>query len=328
MSELADRSVWLFLALLLDAALGEPAVLWRNLPHPVALMGRAIGWLDGRFNRETDSPTRRRTLGALSLFLLLTAAGILGWGLAWLLTRLPGGWLAEIFLVAVFLAGRSLFDHVSAVAQALERDGLAAARVAVAKIVGRDPQSLDAPAVCRAAIESGAENLSDGLIAPALYYLLGGLPGLFVYKALNTADSMIGYRTPRHAAFGYAAARLDDLANWLPARLTGFLLTLSASALPGLSGGAAWRAMRRDAPRHRSPNAGWPEAAAAGALGLALAGPRRYGKMEVPDAWMNAKGDPHATPAHIRRFLGLAVLATILFGGLLLTVFVGLSWLA
>lgn len=249
----------LALAMLLDAALGEPRWLWARLPHPAVLMGRAVAWCDRAFNRGGA----RRARGAAAMAGLAAGAALLGLALAQL------GPLAECLVAAVLLAQKSLASHVGAVADAL-RLSLGDGRGAVARIVGRDTAAMDAPAVARAAIESAAENFSDAVIAPAFWFLLAGLPGLLVYKTVNTADSMIGYRTPRHADFGWAAARLDDTLNLIPARLTALMIA-------GLSGHLSdWRGIAAEARRHRSPNAGWPEAAAARALGVALSGPRAY----------------------------------------------------
>ncbi len=298
----------LLLALALDAALGDPAWLYRALPHPVALMGGAIAALERRLNRPGRGALKLR--GALALALVVGLVGALAWLLAWGLRALAFGWIAEALLASTLIAQRGLHQHVGAVARALQRRGLEAGREAVAHIAGRDPGSLDEAGVCRAAIESCAENFSDGVVAPAFWYALFGLPGLAVYKAVNTADSMVGHRSPRYAGFGWAAARLDDAANLAPARLAGALIALAAAGLRESPGGAAG-AMRRDAARHRSPNAGWPEAAMAGALGLRLAGPRRYGGEVVVDAWMGA-GDESATPADVRRALSLLVAACAL----------------
>ena len=251
----------LLAAMVLDALLGEPRWLWSRLPHPAVLMGRAVGWIDRRFNAG-DS---RRLKGAVAFAALCLAAGLLGGAIA----ALPLGPLWEVLAAAILLAQRSLCDHVAEVARDL-RQSVAAGRRAVARIVGRDTATMDGPAIARGAIESAAENLSDGVIAPAFWFLIGGLPGLMIYKMTNTTDSMIGYRTPRHEAFGWAAARFDDLLNLVPARLTALLIWL-AHGCP-----ATWRDMARDARLHRSPNAGWPEAAMAAALGTALSGPRSY----------------------------------------------------
>ena len=274
----------LILALLLDAWLGEPRWLWDRVPHPAVLAGRAIGWADTRFNRGRD----RRRRGALVLAGLVLAAAFAGG----LIAALPDGGLLEVLAVAVLLAQRSLADHVAAVGDGLRRS-LADGRRAVARIVGRDPAALDRAGVARAAIESAAENFSDGVIAPAFWYLVAGLPGIAVYKLVNTADSMIGHRTARHQQFGWAAARLDDLMNWVPARLAAGLLALAHGS------GAAWRVVRADARRHRSPNAGWPEAAMAGLLGVALSGPRSYDGVMREEPYVNVTGRRDPGPAEI-----------------------------
>ena len=293
----------LLLALAIDIAIGDPAWLYRRLPHPVAAIGRLIARLDQAWNDAALAESLRARRG------LLVAIGVigLGAGVAWLavrvLDRLPLGWVIEAVLASTLIAYRGLHDHVRAVARGL-RQGLDAGRAAVAHVVGRDPRHLDPAGVARAAIETLAENLADGTIAPLFWYLVLGLPGLVAYKAINTLDSMIGHQTPRHAAFGRAAARIDDWVNWVPARLAGGLIVGAAAIARNADAGAAWRVMTRDAPRHRSPNAGWPEAAMAGALGLALNGPRRYGAETVDDAWMGA-GRAEATASDIDRALRL-----------------------
>jgi adenosylcobinamide-phosphate synthase len=301
----------LLLALGLDALIGDPAALYARLPHPVVIIGRGIGGLDRRLNREQDPTGLRRAAGIAACILLVTLSFGIGWLLHRSLRTLPGGWIAEALLISAFLAQNSLYRHVAAVARGLAGEGLAGGRRAVTHIVGRDPESLDEPAVCRAALESLAENFSDGVTAPLFWALLLGLPGILTYKAVNTADSMLGHRTPRHLAFGWASARLDDLVNLVPARLAGLVLTVAAFLLPGASPAGAFSAMRMDAPLHRSPNAGWPEAAMAGALGLALAGPRRYGGKIVEDHWMNTGGRRDASTADIHRGLALYVLACL-----------------
>ena len=286
----ADPFLILLLALAIDAAVGDPDWLYRALPHPVALVGKTIEvgerWLNAP--RASDAP--RFLAGLLLTLFVIALAAAVGWLIGLLLGHVFGGWLIEAVLASILLAGRGLYDHVQAVARGLSQ-GLGAGRAAVARIVGRDPESLDAAGVRRAAVDSLAENFSDGLVAPAFWYALFGLTGyglagLCAYKAINTLDSMIGHRDERYRAFGKAAARLDDAANWLPARLAGSLVVVGAALLPGASAGRAWTAMLHDAPKHRSPNAGWQEAAFAGALDLALAGPRRYGEILVEDAWM------------------------------------------
>lgn len=301
------RAGLLLLALALDAVIGDPAWLYRRVPHPVVVMGHAIAWLDRCLNREHHTFVLRRAAGVLALALMLLGAAGLGIALQRATLAVPGGWLLEALLASTLLAQRSLYEHVAAVRKALAAGSLAKARRAVSLIVGRDPDSLDESGVARAAIESAAENFADGVVAPALWYLLLGLPGLVAYKAINTADSMIGHRTPRHRAFGWAAARLDDLVNLPAARLSAVLLGLAGGTWR--QGRQAWRCVWADAPRHRSPNAGWPEAALAGALGLALAGPRRYGAVLVEDVWINPQGRREAGPADIAsalRLLGVA----------------------
>ncbi|OWU86514.1 cobalamin biosynthesis protein CobD [Oceanicola sp. 22II-s10i] len=277
-----DTAGILCLALLLDAAFGEPDWLWSRLPHPAVLMGRAVGWLDTNLNRGQYLLAR----GTLALALLITGAALTGWLIAQL-----GPW-AEAIAAAILLAQKSLVQHVRAVADALRRS-TAEGRTAVAMIVGRDTANMDDPAIARAAIESAAENLSDGVTAPAFWFLLFGLPGMAVYKAVNTADSMIGYRTPRHERFGKSAARLDDVLNLIPARLTSFLIALLHGLLP------RWREIVAEARRHRSPNAGWPEAALARAIDTALSGPRAYHGRMQDFPWVHPDGNRHPGPQAI-----------------------------
>lgn len=268
----------LALALILDALLGEPDWLWRRLPHPAVLIGRLIAALDRRFNH----PPAARLAGALTAAGLATFAATLGW----LIHLIPDHGIFECLTVAILLAQRSLVDHVRAVATGLRRS-LDEGKRAVAMIVGRDTAPMRGPDVARGAIESAAENLSDGVIAPAFWYLVGGLPGLLVYKFANTADSMVGHMTPRHRDFGWASARWDDLLNLIPARLTALLIALT-------HGWVDPRPVLRDAPKHRSPNAGWPESALAPVLNVALAGPRSYnGRMtDYPWVWPEGRRDP------------------------------------
>ena len=242
-------------------------------------------------------------MGILVILLLVVIVGLPAFIAENALLHLPFGFLAVALLASSLIAQRSLHQHVARVALALEREGVAAARTAVSHIVGRDTATLDEAAVARAAIESLAENFSDGIVAPAVWLAVGGLAGGAIYKAINTADSMIGHRTPRHEAFGWAAARLDDLVN-LPASRLSALLLIAASATTGGAASNAWRAMRRDASHHRSPNAGYPEAAMAGALGLSLAGPRVYAGVPVDDAPMG-NGRREANAADIRAALAL-----------------------
>lgn len=265
----------LVIALVLDALLGEPAWLWNRVPHPVALAGQAVDWLDARLNRDGA----QRMEGVVAIFVLVVGAVIVGYILSWI----PDFGALEILGAAILLSHRSLVQHVSDVASAL-RSSLQEGRDTVAGIVGRDPETLDVAGVSRAAIESAAENFSDGVVAPAFWFLLFGLPGILVYKVVNTADSMIGHRSVRYIEFGWAAARLDDLLNWIPARLTGWLIALAT-----MSSGAV-DCMKHDADLHRSPNAGWPEAAMAGALDIALSGPRTYDGEVTDQPFINATG--------------------------------------
>jgi adenosylcobinamide-phosphate synthase len=309
---IAADHIWILaLAMIADALIGDPDLLWRRIPHPVAILGRGIDLLERLLNRREYSATVRRILGIVTLAVVVAIAIAAGWFIERALRAISFGWVAVAVIASVFLAARSLYDHVAAVANAMPR-GLDAARAAVARIVGRDPASLDEPRICRAAIESAAENFSDGVVAPALWFLILGLPGLFAYKAINTADSMIGHLSDRYRDFGWAAARLDDLVNLPASRIAGALLALAAPLASG-SIVTAFRIMLADAGRHRSPNAGWPEAAMAGALGVALAGPRRYSGIIVADPFMNEGGRRDARPADIRQALRVYLGANVLF---------------
>jgi adenosylcobinamide-phosphate synthase len=296
-------------AVLLEAAIGYPALVYRAIGHPVTWMGALLAYLEIRLNDAAARDSRRRWLGIVALVTLLASTSVATVGLDRLADmgqRLASGLIAAGLLALVassLVAQRSLYHHVQAVAEALERDGLDAGRTAVSLIVGRNPNRLDEAGVARAAIESLAENFSDGIVAPVFWLAMAGLPGAAVYKATNTADSMIGHRTRRYAAFGWAAARLDDLINLPASRLAALFLVLGAMVAGGSPQGAV-RAVRQDARQHRSPNAGWPEAAMAGALGLQLAGPRVYGEEMVADAFMGS-GRRSATAADITRALRL-----------------------
>ncbi|MFN7010840.1 MAG: adenosylcobinamide-phosphate synthase CbiB [Allorhizobium sp.] len=288
-------------ALLLDRIVGDPPALWARLPHPVVVFGNGIGFFDRWLNRETLSSATRRRNGVIAIVLLLAASILVGLLLSGLF-RAFGifGFVLELVVVAVFLAQKSLGDHVAAVAIGLRTGGLEGGRRAVSMIVGRDPQALDEPGVCRAAIESLAENFADGVVAPAFWYALAGLPGILAYKMLNTADSMIGHKNARYQDFGWASARLDDLANWPAARLSSLLI--AAAAYVKRNAATARRSLSlalRDSGLHRSPNSGWPEAAMAGALDIQLTGPRVYGGERVSEPMMNAGGRPVATAGDI-----------------------------
>lgn len=311
----ADTLPLLLAALVIEAALGYPQGLYAWIGHPVTWIGALIAALDKVLNRERDSFAQRKAAGVMALVLLLAATLASSLALSLLCRALgPAGLLPLAVLASSLLAQRSLHQHVARVAEGLETS-LAEGRKAVAMIVGRNPESLDEAGVARAAIESLAENFSDGIVAPAFWLGVGGLPGGALYKAVNTADSMIGHKTERHLAFGWAAARLDDLVNLPASRLTALLLIGAAALDRDASQGAARRAVRRDAGHHRSPNAGWPEAAMAGALGLRLAGPRVYGETRVEDGWMG-DGRAEANAADIRRALRLYRRACGLLWGL------------
>jgi len=295
-------------ALLIDAVVGYPDRLVRSIGHHVSWIGRLIGALERYCNRDTAEPVQRRALGIITLLLVVTVVAVAAFVIERGLLLLPFGVIGVGFLASALIAQRSLHEHVADVADALEKTGAEGGREAVSHIVGRDTGALDEAGVARAAIESLAENFSDGVVAPVFWMLIAGLPGAAVYKAINTADSMIGHRTERHEAFGWAAARLDDAANLVPARLAAVLIAVAAVLMPRASGWDALRIMLRHARKHRSVNAGWPEAAMAGALDLSLAGPRQYGGELVEDAWIG-EGTEEAGSAEIRHALGLFILA-------------------
>ena len=308
-----DPLILLLLALLLDAYLGDTPWLFKRWKHPIAHLGALIDWLDRKLNRETRPEMDRAVRGAIAVVAVITVAGGLGLGIAWLSFVHPLGWTIELFCVVLLIAQRGLYDHVRAVRQGLD-DNLESGRRAVSHIVGRDPNQLDSHGVARAAIESAAENYCDGVVAPVFFYVLFGAPGLFVYKAVNTMDSMIGHRTPKYRAFGMTAARLDDVLNLIPARLSGLFICLGAPFAPGGKPWQAVKTMLRDAGKHRSMNAGWPEGAMAGALGLALAGPRRYAQDIARDPWIGT-GTAQATAADIGRAPYLYAVACLINAG-------------
>jgi adenosylcobinamide-phosphate synthase len=268
----------LSLAMILDAIFGEPRALWDRMPHPAVLMGRLVGLCDRRFNRGQSLKAR----GVLVTLALLAIGLVVGW----LIQSLPDRGVVEVVVLAVLLAQKSLVEHVRAVATGLRRS-VADGRAAVAMIVGRDTGQMTGPDVARAAIESAAENLSDGVVAPVFWYLVLGLPGIVAYKLINTADSMIGHMTPQYREFGWASARLDDVLNLIPARLTALLIALT-------HGWVDPAPILRDAPKHRSPNAGWPESALAPVLNVALSGPRSYDGIHknYPWVWPEGRRDP------------------------------------
>jgi len=290
--------------MLIELCFGYPERVASAIGHPVTWIGRLIGALDRLLNRETVGAIARRAAGIVAVLILIVVVGTVAFVAEHELLRLPFGLLAVGLLASTLIAQRSLHRHVADVARALERQGGEAGRIAVSHIVGRDTEALDAAGVVRAAIESLAENFSDAVVAPIMWMAIAGLPGAALYKAINTADSMIGHRTRRYEAFGWAAARLDDLVNLPASRLSALLLIAAAGLSKDASATGAWRALRRDAARHRSPNAGYPEAALAGALGLSLAGARVYGGVRVEDATMG-DGRRDANAADIVRALAL-----------------------
>ena len=300
---IALRLSLLFLALLIDKAIGDPPRVWARVSHPIVLFGKAVAAADRRLNAPGLSPAAAKSHGILAAVLLTVlalASGIL------LSAVFSGLWLIgvamEVVVVAILLAQKSLADHVGAVADALTEEGLAGGRRAVSLIVGRDPQTLDGPGVSRAAIESLAENYSDGVVAPAFWYVLLGLPGIFAYKMVNTADSMIGHKSEKYLHFGWASARWDDLVNLIPARLSAIFIALGAwTAESAAAMRRSLRTARVDHGKHRSPNSGWPEAAMAGAIDLQLAGPRIYNGVLVSEEMLNIGGRRNASPADIDR---------------------------
>jgi adenosylcobinamide-phosphate synthase len=292
------------IAMLVELCFGYPDAVVKAIGHPVTWIGRLVDGLDNWLNRDAAGQSERRVAGVVAVLILVVVVGAVALVIQHELLRLPFGIIAAGFVASSLVAQRSLNRHVVDVAVALDTSGIAAGRIAVSRIVGRDTAELDAAGVARAAIESLAENFSDAIVAPVIWMVIAGLPGAALYKAINTADSMIGHRTARHEAFGWAAARLDDLINLPASRFSALVLVVAAALIKDADANAAWRAVRRDAARHRSPNAGYPEAAIAGALGLSLAGPRSYGGVQVDDAPMG-DGRRDANTADIRRALAL-----------------------
>lgn len=297
----------LLIALVLDWYFGEPEILWSRIPHPVIVFGKAVDWSDKRFNVVGDSEDAKYRKGSMSIAALVLVSLVFGFALDFVASLLGLiGWVLEIFLVFFLLSQRSLHDHVGAVGEGLREGGLEGGRKAVGMIVGRDPQQLDHSGVCRAGIESLAENYSDGVIAPAFWYAVFGLPGILAYKMINTADSMIGYKNERYRWFGQTTAQIDDLANWLPARISALLIALGTGVSRGLF--AMKRSVTcafRDSRLHRSPNAGWPEAAMAGALNIALGGPRQYAEDTVSQTFLNSSGKRNLGPEDIDNALNV-----------------------
>jgi len=302
--------------MLIELCVGYPEPIVRAIGHPVTWIGGLIEGLDRALNRDTAAPRARRAAGVIAIVIVLGIVGGIAFIVQHELLRLPFGIFAIALAASSLIAQRSLHRHVAEVAEALEGGNLAACRAAVSHIVGRDTAALDAAGVARAAIESLAENFSDGVVAPVFWLAVFGLPGAALYKAINTADSMIGHRSQRHAAFGWAAARLDDLVNLPASRLAALLFLAAAAVRRDAAAADVWHTVWLDAPRHRSPNAGYPEAAVAGALGLSLGGPRLYGGVRVDDAPMGG-GRWDANAADIRRALALYRTADAILIGIL-----------
>ena len=282
----------LFFAIILDMVVGDPDWIWRRMTHPIVWFGRAIGYADKKFNSSLLSNSQRKYLGIMALIVLVIGAVVLGLILVNILTR-GGifGQVLEIIIVAIFIAQKSMSDHVGRIIKPLKEHDIKAARIAVSMIVGRDSGGLDESSISRAAIESMSENFSDGVVAPVFWFAILGLPGLFAYKMINTSDSMLGHRTEKYQDFGWASAKLDDFVNWFPARLSALFIILAAVFGRGTTVALAMgRVVLQDAKLHRSPNAGWPETAMAGVINAALAGPRTYAGYRVDDVYINQAG--------------------------------------
>lgn len=313
----------LLAAIIIDALIGDPDWIWRKVPHPVVYFGYGINFADKYLNQDHWSASVRKRNGALAILVLLFISIIVGKTLLWLLSGL-GFWglMIEAVLVSIFIAQKSLSDHIKRVIIPLSKGDIEGGRYAVSMIVGRDPKQLDQSGICRASIESLAENFSDGVVAPIFWYAVFGLPGILAYKMLNTADSMIGHMNVKYQDFGWASAKLDDLVNWAPARLSAVLIALANFMRSKQSGIQSARIALTDAGMHRSPNAGWPEAAMAGGLNIALAGPRKYQGYFVNDSYMNPSGRLHLSYQDLSSALTIfwrSCVILLVFVGLLLT---------
>ncbi len=308
--DLVDPLLILLAAMALDTLIGDPKLLYDRIPHPVKLIGYLVGALEKRLNDPDRSTATRLSRGMATLVIVVALSIAIGWGISYWLRGFEGGWMAEALLASTLIAANGLYKGVLRVRVALT-EGVHQAQDAIAAITGRDPGSLDSFGIARAAVESAAENFSDAVVAPVLWYALFGLPGIVAYKTINTLDSMIGHQNERYAAFGRSAALLDDFANWLPARIAGALICIAALITKGANAQAGWHIMRRDAVHHRSPNAGWPEAAMAGALIIAVGGPRRYDGEQTMDPWMG-DGNSALSSADIDRAVVIYVRACAL----------------
>jgi len=302
----------MLLAWAVEAAFGWPQRVFKLIKHPVVWIGALISLLERRFNRTDSSHIIRYILGALTTLVVVGSTTLIAYALHMALPRAPIGFVIEAILASSLIASRSLYEHVADVAKPLAAGDITASRVAISKIVGREPSQLDSLAIARASLESLAENTSDGVIAPLFYGLIFGLPGIAAYKAINTLDSMIGHRNPRYLAFGGFAARLDDGVNYVPARLTGLLFAVASLRIP------SFKIMLRDADKHRSPNAGWPESSLAGALGVRLSGPRHYSGAVTQEPWLN-EAAPDPLPRDINRGLRLYIVV-IIFAAILIMI--------
>ncbi|MEM7276832.1 MAG: adenosylcobinamide-phosphate synthase CbiB [Pseudomonadota bacterium] len=300
----------MFGALVVEGLIGWPKILFNLIRHPVVWIGTEIRYFEKRLNRPERQPVHRKILGGVTTLIVVASTVFVAHLITALLAGNNWGSVGLIFIASSLIATRSLFEHVNAVATALDSSDLPAARTAVSRIVGRDPKTLDSPAIARASIESLAENASDGVVAPVFWGLIFGLPGLAAYKAINTLDSMIGHHGTRYGEFGWASARLDDLANWIPARLTALLFVCAARSR------AALTCVLADARLHRSPNAGWPESAMAGALGVRVSGPRVYLGKKSNEPWVNANS-PDPTANNIRGGLRIYLVSISLIGSLI-----------
>jgi len=307
-----------FSVFLIDGIMGDPQWFYSRIPHPVVVIGNIISKLELRFNNLAYSSYYRLTFGFLTVLIVVATFTVAGIVLTGIFSQIPGGALLIAIVASSLIAYRGLFDGVRHVQKGLEKS-LAEGREAVSHIVGRDPDSLNEAGVARAAIESLAENFSDGTTAPLFWFLIFGLPGLLFYKSINTLDSMIGHHSDRYEHFGKVAARLDDVVNYIPARLTGLLIVIAACLHPCMSGRGALQGLIKDAGHHKSINAGWQEAAFAGGVGISLAGPRQYRDQMVEDVWMNEGGRKRATAQDISTALQLYLIC----GGLLLAGLIG-----
>lgn len=314
----------LLLAIILDMVVGDPDWLWRKFPHPVVGFGKVISILDQRLNRIRDNRQMRKKLGVLALAIMLLLALIVGLLLGSIFRQLGIiGFAIEIVIVAVLIAQKSMSDHIKAIIDPLAKGDIEGARTAVSMIVGRQTSQMETSDVARSSIESLAENFSDGVVAPVFWYAILGLPGILMYKMLNTADSMIGHKTVEHEDFGWASAKLDDLANWLPARLSAILIAIAALFSRGTRSfkNAIWTVLN-NASLHRSPNAGWPETAMAGALGIVLSGPRSYNGIITHEPYLNPTGRlklTHLDLENAHKLFWLACIFEALFIVLILT---------